>query len=248
MDLQNESSLKSKALLTRHDALVPLPEVRVIAFTGYRHSGKTTACHTILEKKNKQYKTEWKEINFADSLKATCRALFGFTTIQTDFDKETVDSFWGITPRVALQKFGTEVVRNTLGKQIGYAEDSHHHWHAMFYRTVLNAVIYGVHSKTDPLYILVGDLRFPDEAAFLMKNFNTRIFYILNPRTEPEDKLHLHESEIHIGTFPVHKIIENRLDIQTFKENIKKTINSIDFSVNEEMFIPHDNLLINFKN
>lgn len=54
---------------------------------------------------------------FADPLKRAAREIFGFTKEQVEeqSQKKEVDPFWGFTPRYALQKLGTEAVRNVFG-------------------------------------------------------------------------------------------------------------------------------------
>jgi len=59
-------------------------------------------------------------VRFADALKAACCAIYGWRLedLENLEFKMTVDPFWGTTPRVILQKFGTEACRNVLDKQI----------------------------------------------------------------------------------------------------------------------------------
>ncbi len=58
------------------------------------------------------------QVAFADPLKAAAREIFSFSDAQvsTQEGKKTVDPFWGITPREALQKLGTEGVRDVFGQ------------------------------------------------------------------------------------------------------------------------------------
>lgn len=84
---------------------------------------------------------------FADSLKAACGEIFGFSTEQMyGAEKETPDPYWNLTPRDVMQRFGTEAMRSTFGADI---------WVRSLMRTI----------EAQPLaFWVVPDVRFPNEA------------------------------------------------------------------------------------
>jgi len=97
--------------------LVELKCVKILAFTGFKGAGKTTACEIV--NKERLLGADWKEYNFGDKLKNVLQHLFGFNPFQMRYEKEIVDQFWNFTPRHALQKVGTEIVRDLLPGILG---------------------------------------------------------------------------------------------------------------------------------
>lgn len=59
-------------------------------------------------------------LHFADPLKTAARVIFGFTSPQLydPVHKESVDSYWGFSPRKALQLLGTEGCRSVFGGDV----------------------------------------------------------------------------------------------------------------------------------
>ena len=58
------------------------------------------------------------KLSFAEPLKEAATMIFGFSHAQLNSQagKAAIDPFWGFSPRVALQKLGTEAVRNVFGR------------------------------------------------------------------------------------------------------------------------------------
>lgn len=57
-------------------------------------------------------------LSFAESLKAAACEIFGWDRRHVDGElKEVVDGYWGFSPRWALQRLGTEAVRNVIGTE-----------------------------------------------------------------------------------------------------------------------------------
>lgn len=90
---------------------------------------------------------------FASYLKESLRAIFGFSHAQLYGNKkEEIDQRWGISPREAMTKFGTEIMQGWMGadfwvKRMEYMLDS---------------------CSTYPLLILT-DVRFPLEAEMIKR-------------------------------------------------------------------------------
>jgi dephospho-CoA kinase len=79
----------------------------IVAFTGPKGSGKTTAAKML---------GNYEIISFAAPLKKCLRDLFNFsdTQLTTYEGKEAIDPRYGVSPRIIMQKFGTEFVRKTV--------------------------------------------------------------------------------------------------------------------------------------
>jgi hypothetical protein len=68
----------------------------------------------------------FKKLSFAEPLKKAVRELFNFNDIQVGIDednavgdeKEIIDERWGISPRKALQFFGTEIMQHAIDELI----------------------------------------------------------------------------------------------------------------------------------
>lgn len=84
----------------------------LIGLAGPAGSGKDTIGEFLW--KNHGFLT----MAFADRLKDVASTMFGWERLalaEREF-KETVDPVWGITPREALQRLGTEAVQGAFGK------------------------------------------------------------------------------------------------------------------------------------
>lgn len=81
----------------------------IIAIAGPAGSGKDTAA-TFIHIQNQAYCL----YRFADPIKRTIKTLFDFTEEQIEDRvlKEVEDPEWGFSPRVAMQRFGTEFGRD----------------------------------------------------------------------------------------------------------------------------------------
>lgn len=112
----------------------------IIGFTGYARSGKDTAAGFLQE-------MGFTLFHFADPLKEAARAIFSFNERQLYGDlKETVDPYWGFSPREALQRFGTDAMRNNFDQGI---------W--------VKALLRRIKAHSGP--VTIADVRFPNEAA-----------------------------------------------------------------------------------
>jgi hypothetical protein len=93
--------------------LIHLPQYpRLVGLAGKKGTGKTTLCGYL----EREY--HYKEYSFADPLKRGLMGCFGLTEAQLHdpIQKETVDPFWNVSPRVLMQRVGTDCLRNTLYK------------------------------------------------------------------------------------------------------------------------------------
>jgi hypothetical protein len=88
---------------------------RIIAICGAKRSGKDVLAEHLVSKYN------YERVSFAEPLKHAIKTLFNFDDDQVGIGedkgtgkKDIVDERWGITPRAALQFFGTEVMQEKI--------------------------------------------------------------------------------------------------------------------------------------
>ena len=129
---------------------------RIIALTGLAGSGKDTTADYIISKEK-----GWRKLAFADQLKDVTALLFNLdremlagTTPEARASRETPNEFWSkklgqpTTPRMLLQKLGTDVLRNH------------------FYRDIWVACLEQKLEQTEG-NVIITDVRFPNEIAML---------------------------------------------------------------------------------
>lgn len=146
---------------------------KIIAITGLKGSGKDTTANYII----KNY-DNWEKDSFAGTLKDAVSAIFGWDRKMLAGDtpedreiRETKDEYWSkkfgydVTPRIILQKFGTECLRNHLHEDI---------WVNSLERKIIN---------TDK-NIIITDCRFKNELDMLRNLEATIIRVERNPLPE----------------------------------------------------------------
>lgn len=199
----------------------------IIGLLGFQGSGKGTVGEILTE-------NGFIPLSFAGSLKDATSAIFGWErhllegdTVESREFRETVDPFWTdklkyeVTPRIILQKFGTECVRNNFFNNI---------WIASLERKILNLV-------SDNKNVVITDVRFPNEIDFLY-NFGAQLIQIDRKKTRPgwynlltknTSLLHImdnvHPSEyVWFGNLKIKTIIENNGSVDELKEKILKEV------------------------
>lgn len=179
----------------------------IIAFTGPIGSGKTTACEYF-----HQHYVGITHRNFAAPIKHAVCQMFGFSMHQcTDTDlKEVVDPILNFSPRKAMQLIGTEVGRQ-LNPDV---------WIMHMIRSLAGLrSLEEIFSSSHPFKgLVIGDLRFPNEAAWVRKN-NGLVVHIFKTRA---DRLHEHSSEKGIDIDPgADYVIRNDAGLTEYEAQLK---------------------------
>lgn len=151
--------------------------IQVIAICGRKRTGKDTVAEYLCENYG------YKNVKFAEPLKETMKCLFGFTEKQIEVDKEVVDNVWGITPRHAMQFFGTEIMQFKLQEIIpSIGRD-------FFAKSLVSKYR---HDK-----IVISDMRFLHESNMIRSVFpDSMIIKLENPDIEGNNDTHMSESGI----------------------------------------------------
>ncbi len=121
----------------------------IYGISGYKGSGKSTFGY-LLGEALIRLNFRVQHDAFANPLKRAVEVALGMSEEQIYGDlKETLDPYWGITPRYAMQTIGTEWGRNLLGPDVWvksmnlrYEKDPNQMW-------------------------IIGDLRFRNEVAWI---------------------------------------------------------------------------------
>ena len=175
----------------------------LIGLCGLKNSGKSTISKFLVQHYN------FNEFAFADSLKRACIEIFGLTNEQVfgSFqDKETIDDYWNVSPRVIMQTLGT-LVRN-LSKII---PNLNHVWIRKIHKKIIE-----LPKNTN---IVISDVRYNDEAE-MIKKLGGIVIKIERKKINDQKDCHESENQQIISDF----IIYNNSSIENLYLQIKKII------------------------
>lgn len=193
----------------------------IIGLVGYKRSGKNTVAKFLSE----QY--EFYTYALAGPIKDMCKIAFTWDDRHTEGElKETVDPYWGISPRQAMQWLGTEAFQFYLPNDFPCFEEVNYRnvWVRRFVKwyndTIEEMSKYISNVKFD---VVITDVRFPHEVKIInqeLAEFNPQ--FIRVNRKGIAYGADMHESEIHIDHIPVRaEIYNNGEDIEEFHKQIK---------------------------
>jgi hypothetical protein len=127
------------------------------------------------------------KLRWADALKEAVAAIYGWNRMDLEDQefKATVDPFWDITPREALQKVGTEGMRNGVDPQI---------WIKALQRRIMQ------HPDTG---VVIPDTRFLNEVAAVKEwgGYAVRVVRPHNEDDKSDEKAKAHPSETELLDF-----------------------------------------------
>ena len=185
----------------------------LVGITGYKRHGKDTVGDYLVNFHG------YRKIAFADSLKTALSAVFKFNHDQLYGDlKETVDPFWNITPREAMQKIGTDLMRNLFRDDI---------WVKCLEREIVE-----IWKKDPSAKLIIPDVRFPNELEMVKRLGGCMVRVTrptLEPTLSPEQNTpeqnasaipEQHSSESHISSFVVDYDVTNNGTIDDLYVNL----------------------------
>ena len=166
---------------------------RIIAICGHKRCGKDTLANYI------SHKYGYEHIKIASKLKDTMKLLFGFTDEQLEIEKETIDPTWGITPRKAMQFFGTEIMQFQLQKIMPEID------RCFWIRSTIAAM------NPEKTYV-ISDMRFLHEHQELIKKFKNVTVIRINRYSKTFDT---HISETEYNNIPYDILLNNNGTIES---------------------------------
>ena len=170
---------------------------KIIAICGAKRSGKDVLAEHLVAKYN------YTRLAFAEPLKIAVKGLFNFDDDQVGIGKDSgtdrkdiIDERWGITPRAALQFFGTEMMQEKIqGLLPGMKRN-------FFANTLANQI----NSAEEDTRFVISDLRFIHEYERLLNISKISIRDILIVRVIRPCKDRTKEPEPHISELEYTKI------------------------------------------
>ena len=179
--------------------------MRVIAICGYKRSGKDTIANFIVSTYG------YKPLKIAEGLKNLMKTMFDFTDDQLEETKEVIDQYWGITPRRAMQFFGTEIMQYEIQKLL--PDIGRNFWMKKITNTITNA--------SDDEKFVISDMRFYHEYEAL-KKFYPFIIKVTKPGVNCLDT---HCSETEFTTIPHNIEVINDGSLEALHEKLRNIIN-----------------------
>lgn len=191
---------------------------KIIAICGAKRSGKDVLAEHLVQKYN------YKRISFAEPLKIAVKGLFNFEDNQVgigedtgDDRKDIVDERWGITPRAALQFFGTEMMQEKIQELLPNMKRN------FFANTLVNHI----NNAKEETKFVISDLRFIHEYEMLLNITNISIKDILvvrviRPSKDRIKALEPHISELEYTSIPYDIIMINNGSIEDYINRFEK--------------------------
>ena len=200
---------------------------KIIAICGAKRCGKDVLAEHLVNKYN------YERVAFANPLKIAVKNLFNFDDDQVGIGKDEgtdrkdiVDERWGITPRAALQFFGTEIMQEKIQELLPNMKRN------FFANTLKNYIENAENSGNDKRYV-ISDLRFIHEHEMLLNMPNISIndimvIRVIRPSENRAKEQEPHISELEYVDIPYDIIMINNGTIDDYIRRFEQII-SINF-------------------
>ena len=193
---------------------------KIIAICGAKRSGKDVLADYLVKKYN------YERLAFADPLKLVVKNLFNFDDDQVGIGedegtdkKDLIDERWGITPRAALQFFGTEVMQEKIQELLPNIKRN-------FFANNLKSRI---ENAEEGKKFVISDLRFIHEYYMLatlsnIANKDKMIVRVIRPSNNRTKEQEPHISEVEYTNIPYDIIMINNGSIDEYISRFEKLI------------------------
>lgn len=193
---------------------------KIIAICGAKRSGKDVLAEHLVKNYN------YEKIAFADPLKHAVKNLFNFDDDQVGIGEDTgtdrkdiIDKRWGITPRAALQFFGTEIMQEKIQDLLPNVKKN------FFANTLKNRIENAEEGKK----FVISDLRFIHEYDMLANISNIEhkdrmIVRVIRPSKNRIKEQEPHISELEYTNIPYDILMINNGSIDEYINRFEKII------------------------
>jgi hypothetical protein len=194
---------------------------KIIAICGAKRSGKDVLAQHLVDKYN------YERIAFAQPLKLAIKSLFNFDDDQVGSGedkgtgrKDIIDERWGITPRTALQFFGTEIMQEKIQEILPDMKKN-------FFANTLKSHI---ENAEEGKKFVISDLRFIHEYYMLANLSNIAhkdkmIVRVIRPsKNRIKVQQEPHVSELEYTNIPYDIIMINNGSIEEYISRFEKII------------------------
>jgi hypothetical protein len=205
--------LNTQPLMPLTQTMPTMP--RIIAICGAKRSGKDVLAEHLV----KHHKYE--RVAFANPLKQAVKALFNFNDEQVETDiKDVVDEKWGITPRAALQFFGTEIMQEKIQELLPDMKRN------FFANTLKNYIAERCDADGEKTSFVISDMRFLHEYEMLYSIPNIRkedvlIIRVIRPSGVAVGT-DIHKSELEYVNIPYDVVLVNNSTIENYLAKFDK--------------------------
>lgn len=173
----------------------------IIGIIGQKGTGKDTVADFICKN------NDFKKISYAEPLKKICKELFDLTDEQLNdqHEKEKIDPRWKMSPRVILQKIGTDLFRK--------------HYDENFW---VNILIEKIKNKEENF--IITDIRHQNELDILSSNFDKMIVLRLFRQNENIDN---HSTEKNVYNIDVSNVFYVDINNNRTKDILYQSVSQI---------------------
>lgn len=195
---------------------------KIIAICGAKRCGKDVLAEHLVNKYN------YERVAFANPLKLAVKSLFNFDDDQVGIgeDKKTgrkdiIDEKWGITPRAALQFFGTEIMQEKIQELLPDMKRN------FFANTLKNYITEKIDINVEQKFV-ISDLRFLHEYEMLfnipkIRKTNIIIIRVVRP-SNSDATTATHISEREYMKIPYDVVLVNDGTIENYIKKFDKII------------------------
>ena len=198
--------------------VVPSVACKLIGICGHARSGKDIVGSYLHSSRDNTWK-----LAFADPLKQAAATMFGIPedSFYEDDLKEVADPFWGVSPRQIAQFFGTEMVRQNVGRLI--PELGENFWIRRLIQT-LNGTGDSVAYDADDV-VIISDVRFQNEYDWIISQGGI-IIHLTRPGADGTVGISGHASESGISFIdPDHTyLIVNNGTLEELYEEVDRVV------------------------
>jgi hypothetical protein len=160
-----------------------MSSIKIIGVCGNKYNGKDTIADHLV----KNY--GFTKISFGDPLKNALKHIFMFSDEQLwGCEKENIDPYWGISPRVMMQFIGTDCLRLQIKNNFPTINDNI--WIMAIKRQIDILISKGIKK------IVIPDIRFPNEEKMLHQHYNSSIIKVIRKNIISSDT-HVSENLLH---------------------------------------------------